>query len=186
MEDIIMQVPSYCDDCETWHQEFVWVYDDGTYTICDTDGNHEPLDASEVPTGEENDKAWHDYRAWVLETGQDPLGEFMVKHSIKTKERWQFRITKTLVGPRLIDARRGKQRYPLYVDRLPEHVKSFLNLDASGKLGDFATWDELIAVLPDIKAGRWFVAHIEHDAPRQETVIARDLRKAARRALKDI
>ena len=127
MEDIIMQVPSYCDDCETWHQEFVWVYDDGTYTICDTDGNHEPLDASEVP---EKRTTRH---------GADPCaglrdrpgssGRVHGQHSvIKTKERWQFRITKTaFVGPELIDARRGKQRYPLYVDRLPEHVKGFLN-----------------------------------------------------------
>jgi hypothetical protein len=179
MEDIILEIPSYCDDCETWHKHFVWAYDDGSYSICDSDGDHESIEQEDVPSVEEHDRQWEEYRQWVLEYGKDPLGQFYVRHVAKTKERWQFRFIKTLVGPRLSDARRAKHAYTQ--SDLPEHIKSFLNLDSSGKLGDFASWEELIKVLPDIKADRWFTAHIEYDKPRKETVIARELRKAALR-----
>lgn len=179
MEDIIMHIPSYCDDCETWHQEFIWAYDDGTYSICDSDGDHEPLDAEEVPSQEEHNRLWQQYSHWVVEHGEDPLGNFMVRHVAKVKERWQFKLIKTLVGPRLIEARRSGHAYA-QAD-LPEHVRSFLNLDSSGKLCDFSTWDELIEVLPDIKPSRWFISHIEYDKPRPETVISSELRKAALR-----
>jgi hypothetical protein len=181
MDDILMQIPSYCDDCETWHQESIWAYEDGSYSICDSDGNHEPLDAEDVPSQQEHDRLWHEYSQWVLEHGEDPVGNFIVRHSTKVKERWQFKLTKTLVGPRLVRALRAGRAYAQA--ELPEHVKSFLNLDPSGKLGDFATWDELIKVLPDVKAGKWFTAHIEYDKPRSKAVIARDVRKAVRVSL---
>jgi hypothetical protein len=181
MDNILFSIPSWCDDCETWHQEHIWAYDDGSYSSSDSDGNHDPLDAEDVPSQEEHDRLWHEYSQWVLDRGEDPLGNFNVRHVTEVNERWQFKLTKTLVGPRLIDARRAGRTYA-QAD-LPEHVKSFLNLDSSGKLGDFATWDELIAVLPDIKAGKWFTAHIEYDKPRSSAVIARDLRKVARRSL---
>ena len=180
MEDILFSIPSYCDDCETWHQEHIWMYDDGTYTSCDSDGDHEPLEAEDVPSQEEHDRLWCEYSQWVAEHGEDPLGNFYVHHSIKVKERWQFKVTKTLVGPRLTGAARARRAY-LPTD-LPEHVKSFLNLDSSGKLGDFNTWEELHDVLPDIKPGKWFVAHLEYDKPRSPALIARELRKAARNA----
>jgi hypothetical protein len=178
MEDILMTIPSYCDDCETWHQEHIWAYDDGTYTSCDSDGDHEPIEAEDVPSCEEHDRLWREYAQWVVEQGEDPLGNFYVRYSTKVKERWQFKLTKTLVGPRLIGVRRAGRAYT--PDELPEHARSFLNLDASGKLGDFATWAELTEVLPEVKPGKWFVAHIEYDKPRPEAVTARELRKIAR------
>ena len=181
MEDIIMQIPSYCDDCETWHRELIWAYDDGSYSTCEECGDHEPLEEEDLPSQEEHDRLWREYSHWVLEYGEDPIGEFHVRYSIKVKERWQFRLTKTLVGPRLTDARHAGHAYAQA--QLPEYVKSFLNLDASGKLGDFATWDELIEVLPEIKAGKWFTAQIEYDKPRSKVVVARDLRKVARRSI---
>jgi hypothetical protein len=185
MSDIIMTIPSYDDDRETWSQNHVWAHDDGTYTLCDECGDHESLETEDVPSFEEHDRKWREYTQWALETGTDPLGNFFVRHSIKTRERWQFRLAKTLVGPRLIDARHAGRRYTLtHLDELPGQVRTFLNLDSSGKLGDFATWDELIELLPDIKAGRWFVAHIEEDMPRQKDAIARDIRRIARKSLR--
>lgn len=182
MEDILMTIPSYCDDCGTWHQEHIWAYDDGSYTSCDSDGNHDPLDAEDVPSQEEHDRLWKEYSQWVLEHGDDPLGNFYVKYSSKVKERWQFKLVKTLVGPRLILSRRGTRSY--FADDLPKHVRSFLNLDASGKLGDFANWDELLAVLPDIKPSKWFVAHIEYDKPRSQISSTKELRKLVRSSLR--
>jgi hypothetical protein len=178
MEDIIMQIPNWCDDCETWHQEFIWAYDDGSYSVCDSDGDHEPLEEADLPSQEEHDRLWREYRQWVLDRGEDPLGEFYVRHSTKVKERWQFKFTKTLLGPRLTDARRAGRTYPQA--ELPEHVRSFLALDAGGKLGDFATWEELTEVLPAVKAGKWMTAQVEYDRPRSEAIIARELRKIAR------
>jgi hypothetical protein len=61
MEDILMTIPSWCDDCETWHQEHIWAYDDGSYSSSDSDGNHDPLDAEDVPSQEEHDSLWREY-----------------------------------------------------------------------------------------------------------------------------
>jgi hypothetical protein len=182
MEDILMQLPSYCDDCETWHLNFIWAYDDGSYSICDQDGDHEPLEASDLPSLDEHDRLWREYTQWVADTGKDPLGNFLVRHFIKVKERWRFKVLKRLTNPALIGAQRAGRSYTQA--ELPEHVRSFLNLDAHGLLGDFDSWKDLIAVLPDIKSGKWFTAQIEQNQPRKESVLTRELRSAARNALK--
>jgi hypothetical protein len=182
MEDILMEIPSYCDDCETWHRELIWAYDDGSYSICDTDGNHEPLDAEDIPSQEEHDRLWREYSQWVLDLGEDPLGQFYVRHVRKVNERWQFKIFKSLTGPRLDSARRAGRTY--LPQELPEHVRSFLNLSPQNNLGDFAFWEELLAVEPTIKVGKWFTAHLEQDQPRSAALIAREVRTAARKSLK--
>jgi len=86
--DIVMELPSWCDDCETWHQEFIWAHADGTYSSCDSDGDHEPIDEADIPSWEEHERLWREYTEWVLERGEDPLGNFFVRYSIKVKERW--------------------------------------------------------------------------------------------------
>lgn len=181
MEDIIMTLPSYSDDCDSWTQNFIWGYDDGTYTICDECGDHEPLEASDVPSDEEFSRLWREYSQWVLDTGRDPLGEFNVRHTRKVKERWFLRIGKTLVGPRLLAARRGKTIYQ--PGEIPEHLRSFLNLTADFRLGDFKFWEDLIKLEPTIKPWKWWACQLEQDQPRPDAAIARELRKAAREHL---
>lgn len=78
MEDIICSCPYYCDDCEKWHVLHYWAYDDGTYSQCDSDGNHDPCEEDEVPTYKECDDAWYQYAKHVLETGDDNLGEYTI------------------------------------------------------------------------------------------------------------
>jgi hypothetical protein len=181
MQDILFELPSYCDDCETWHKEFIWAHEDGSYSSCDECGDHEPLEADELPSDEEYARLWREYREWVLDRGEDPLGEFNVRHSIKVNERWEFKLFKSLTGPRLSAARHAKRIYQ--PQELPEHVRSFLNLSPDNKLGDFANWQELIDVLPDVRPYQWFAAHLEEDHSRKPETIARELRQAARKSL---
>jgi hypothetical protein len=78
MEDIVCSCPYYCDDCDKWHITHYWAYDDGTYSECDSDGNHDGCDEEDVPTFEECDDAWCDYSKHVLETGEDELSAFTI------------------------------------------------------------------------------------------------------------
>lgn len=180
--DVLMTIPWYDDDDETWHQNHVWgYYKNGrtTYSISDECGDHEPLD--EPPSAEEHEQAWREYTQWAIETGQDPLDNFYVRQTSKVKERWQFWLFKSLTGPRLDRARRaGKEYKP---QDLPGYVKSYLNLTSSNNLGDFKTWDELVEALPGIKPSKWTMCHLEQERERSEVAIARDVRRGARKAL---
>lgn len=185
-EDILFSMPNWCDSCETWHREHYWIYDDGKYSVCDDDGNHDDIAEEDLPSFAEQDNAWRDYSGWVISHGEDPLSEFYVKHSHKVRQRWQFRFSNSILGPILTEARRAGKRY--WWNEVPEHVRQYLNLAPvtfnRGKLGDFATWDELIAAQPEIKQGVLWTVHIEHDEPRAPAVMARELRTAARKHLR--
>lgn len=76
MEDIYTSIPEACDDKDCpvqYHIAHYWAYDDGTWSVCDSDGNHDDIDGP--PTAEEERAAWRDYWHYVLRTGTDPVGE---------------------------------------------------------------------------------------------------------------
>ncbi len=182
MEDIINSMPEYCTDHAepTWHLYHYWAYDDGTYSVCDVDGNHDPVEETDLPTAEEFDKAWRCYARWVVENGEDPLYQFNVKHATMVKERWWFRVNRSILGVVLTETKRGRHRYVHY--ELPVHVRQYLNLPPkSPKLADFKDWADFATVRPDVKPLRWFSAEIEHQQPRNPKAVARDLRRLARR-----
>lgn len=77
----VLECPSYCDDCDTWHREtLVWNADENGeyYTTCDVDGNHDPIDDEEAKELIESEGTWQDdYNQWVIDhDGEDPLGEY--------------------------------------------------------------------------------------------------------------
>ena len=183
--DITMTLPYYCDDCETWHKQFVWCHDDplNPYTICDEDGDHEACDEADLPTIEEHDKAWLEYARWVVEHGQDPLDNYYVKPSRAVRERWQIRVNDSVAGPILLAARRDKRTYRTAAE-LPVRMREYLNLKRM-RLADFATWAELESAQPGIKPGKWWTILLDTHAMRSEFSLARELRKAARSHLRE-
>jgi len=86
MSDIILTVPWHCGDSDCpvgWHKADYWLQEDGEYTVAGWgDGSCETVDEPDVPNGEEYSSAWEQYRKHVAETGDDPLGEYMVKHTL--------------------------------------------------------------------------------------------------------
>jgi hypothetical protein len=95
--------PYWCDDCETWHQNWYMTgyrIEDGImYEVihsCDSDGNWEIEDEYDVDDEdyerwnnqyayEQTEQAATAYREWVAENGEDPLGEFYLDSNEKVK-----------------------------------------------------------------------------------------------------
>lgn len=185
MEDIICTQAWACGDkdCKAqWHQRNFWAYSDGTFSVDEySDGDHEDCEESDLPTFEEIDASWREYAQHVAATGEDPLGNYYVKRETRRNETWFFSFGKSIVGPVLLRARRGRRE--VFVSQLPQHVRDYLNLHAHNhRLLDFSTWADLEAALPGVKPGRWLKQSIEHRAPRKLETVARELRAAARRA----
>ena len=189
MDDIMFSVAWECGDkgCPVqWHKANYWINSDGTYTVDNySDGDHDPVEESELPTLDEVNRSWREYARHVYKTGEDPLGDYFVKRSVKTKESWQFKFNVSILGPVLVAARFGRRR--ILPTELPDHVKRYLNLDKGArKLGDFTGWAELEAAVPGVKPMHWQSFEIEHDKPRRPKTVARELKGAARRTMRGL
>lgn len=201
MTDIIATIPWCCGerDCPAqWHTSNYWAYDDGTYTIDQyADGDHESCDMDDIPSASEINSAWRSYFEYVAQEGLDPLDEFQfcVKSMRTVKERWRIKFGDSILGPIVIRAHRGVQSVSAL--ELPQHVKDYLLIKPDANQGQPVlqpvldmTWKELIE-LPDVKKIRApFGARqasvsflLERHVPRSDSVVARDLRKAARARL---
>jgi hypothetical protein len=184
MNGIIITQAWACGDKECaaqWHQRNFWAYSDGTYSVDEYgDGDHEDCEESDLPSPEDVDASWREYAAHVAATGSDPLGNYNVPRSIYRREVWRFAFGKSIIGPVLLRARRGRRVIPAH--ELPQHVRDFLGLDAQARRLKGLSWAELEDAMPGIKAGRWTRHEIEYHTPRKPETIARELRAAARRA----
>lgn len=192
MEDIICTVPQACGekDCPVgWHLAIYWQYDDGTYSVCDSDGNHDGCDAGDVPTIEEQEAAWLDYSRHVAATGCDPLGEFNVPRVAKRKERYTAAFRLSILGAALVAVRRGGKVVPLR--DLPQRVIDYLCVErlngAAGNMRYEGGWQELIG-LDGVKVYRGTARvtfTLDHEELRAEAAVEADLRRAARRHLRE-
>lgn len=183
MEDIYMSLPEACGESEClvkWHIRHIWAYADGTWSECDADGNHDPLDEEDIPTVEQHDAAWAEYARSVIETGADPLNNYFVRRTVKRREAWQFRLRRSIVGAVLVQAVRLRKEVRFY--QIPDYVRRYLNLQGNThKLGDSV--DELREAGVPLDC-RWYHAKIEHEVPRPAARVAAELRRAARKHLR--
>lgn len=191
MGDIICTVPEACDDKDcpaAWHLSHYWVYDDGTYSVCDSDGNHDPCDEDDVPSWEQVEAAWLEYSRHVAATGCDPLGEFMVARTTKRKERYTAAFRKGIAGPVLIKLTRGGKSVPVH--EIPGRVAEFLMIKRTNN-PNCNTFDgdwETLAACDGVKVYRGVARitfTIEHGEPRGDAAVSADLRRAARRHLRE-
>ena len=191
-DDIICTMPEACGekDCPVgWHLAHYWAYDDGTYSVCDSDGNHDGCDAGDVPTIEEEEAAWLDYSRHVAATGSDPLGEFNVPRTTKRKERYTAAFRLSILGAALVAVRRGGKVVPLR--DLPQRVVDYLCVErlngAAGNLRFTDGWQALLAI-PEVKMYRGTARvtfTLDHEESRAEAAVEADLRRAARRHLRE-
>ena len=189
--DILCSRAWYCDDCETYHTEHLWMYGDGSYTTCDECGDHEPFDASEVEDYcKEAEASWVEYASWVAEHGEDPCGNYLVAHTEKVKEDWEVRFT-DWIG-------RSKHGYAVYEARHGDKV--YLAGDFSKELAQFLLLTKVggrycidrDVTMEDIRKeakvegnGPTYVMTItiEYDKPRDPELIAAELRDLAQKHL---
>lgn len=201
MEQLLMQMPWYCED-HGWHLSTYWTAADGGYTLDEfTDGDHEEV--KEVPTTEEYEKAWEAYARDVLLTGEDRLGIYRVEYFRKGKQVWQIRVKNSILGLIVTKARRGCRGPWLDATALlPQAVLDFLNARPSrgGKLviGDFDDMvtfrralerDEATRVMRTVygggvvASGLTFRLKLEATEERSPEAIRRAIRRQARKDL---
>ncbi len=199
--DELMWSPYYCDDCETWHDNYVGLEIENGEILdvsCDTDGNWDREGSGEKAT-EANyerlnreliagaERVNKDYMEHCAETGDDPLGNFYVDRTKKRKEHWESMIRPWIGiakhGFAVTEAWRGKKVYK--PSELPGHVSQFLGIQ---KIGDrycmegITSYEDLIGA-DSVKPGL-ITFTIERDIPRPAAIVAREIKAIARRNLK--
>lgn len=187
--DILCSRAWYCDDCETWHKEDLWVHGDGTYTTADDCGDHEPLDEEDNVEAyiKDADASWLEYAQWVAEHGKDPCGNYIVDYTETVKEDWEVKITDWIGrekhGYAVYEARHGDKIYTNFAD----HLTSYLCLK---KIGDRYCMEDI--TMEDIRNeatvegnGPTYTVKltIEYAKPRNEIDIAAELRALAQKHL---
>lgn len=126
----------------------------------DSDGDWDFCDEAEAGTPEEKRleaeygheewlKTYKAYLSWVAEHGEDPMDEFFVKETISTEEKWRAQCNESVLGVRLVQARKesGKWMRP---GELPVEVVTFLQAEnRKGKwiMGDFQHLEDLEKII---------------------------------------
>ncbi len=150
-----IQMPYYCDDCHTWH---ITLYDEDEEGIWegDLDGNWDISMGEVMPDDKEVIDAWNDYAHWVVNYGEDPLGEFGRDEIKKTNEKWTFKVFNSPAGPIAISGRKSGGIVIDNPNEFPKHVQDYLYLDVNDlsktvTVGDTKSIEELISIinLPD-------------------------------------
>lgn len=185
MDHIIYTIPEECGNraCRAqWHLRHIWKYDDGTFSECDSDGNHDALDAADIPSYNEVCRAWLEYSKYVVQTGEDPLHEFRVARDVTRREAWRVKIAPSICRPVILYGQRAGRFF--WARELPEHVRNYFNLNGRHMLADFSTWQEFVEAFPKYKPGTWFCVTVERKVPRRRETIVRELRRAAKAHLR--
>lgn len=197
MTDILFSMPWHCG--EHWHLATYWITFDGYTVDSDSDGDHEDIEETDLPSDDDQRVAWAQYYRDVLDTGTDPLGHFFAgQPTRKDSQRWTFEFRQGIGGPILRYSRRG--RGPRLVwHQLPDQVAEWLGLFDHVAMKrrpriwwaeDYSDFIETITSagegqITSVRRGiTRFTALVEVDVPRSSSVIARELKTAARKALR--
>jgi hypothetical protein len=162
MTDIIATIPWHCGekDCPVgWHEANYWYYTDGPnageYSEDSYgDGDHEFIDEKDVPTPEEIEKAESAYKAYVEETGEDPLGYFTRYNTKERVENYTFDLSRSIVGIRVRRWRRGKGEWNDHNVDPPQHVMDFVGLTRTPGQAYLVVQDTL-APDPEMSQTEW-------------------------------
>ena len=183
-----------CDDgswSQRWRGVCFDVWDGEPIAIdwtCDTGGNwtfDSRCSLEELPDDYlEKDYAealesQREYYSYVAETGDDPLGDFLVKRTAKIKENWTWQFSNSILGMLLVRARRGRGPW-MSPQELPKHVLDFAGVDKLSYRGAMVHWKP-----GDVNLSRsgTYRETIEHEVPRPAGHVRTELRAAARAAL---
>ncbi len=189
----------YDNDCGAdggWHKSTYWI-NGQRYTVdYYSDGDHATVAKREMPKQKEVEQSWLDYSRWVLAHGSDPLSEFCVVSEKKQKRKYFATFVDSIGGLMLVKVKTaGGRTVPL--DTLPDDLQSYLNVEAKGR-----NWYQRDATsIEDVVSQKWrgckviyrkltplrvvFDCEVELTTPRSKEAVAADLRKIARRHLRE-
>jgi len=192
MEDILFTVPTYDDDNDSWYTEHVWIYGYAKrcrYTICDSDGNHEPIGKREVnQLAKQETQLWRDYSAWVVKNkGKDPCGNFMAKRERKVKRNYVGHFSHWIgekehgLALTKVSWAGGKNSLP---GELPDMFQKFLCLK---KVGDRWCMEGITVDILKEEVGYvgrgYFKGTAEWNEPRPEKLVRAEVVKLAKKHL---
>lgn len=131
MDYIMVEIPWQCDDRDCsmgWHKSNYWTDEEGNYWVdYVSNSDRDPVDESDVPSFEKQEAAWKRYQAYVAKTGEDPLGEYLVKASYKRKARYVLQFRNSIGGAILCRWKRGRGAWTSATP--PEEVIGYMFLD---------------------------------------------------------
>lgn len=211
MSDIICSRAWYDEDYDGpdgWNIEHLWAYSDGTYTTCDSDGNHESFESEfegealedEVSSYcKDAEQSWIDYAQDCAQTGEDPLGQFNVRQTVNKKENWVIWFTDWIGreehGYAVIDGRHGSVK-PGRTDIKSPHqfskeVAEYLQLKKVGDrycmegvtLEDIRNSVGYVSNAQSVDGKRYMKLQITYDKPRNARDVAKDVKAAAKKSL---
>ena len=200
-------VPTYDEDNDQWLSLTYHRKHGGRgFDTYDDDGDYAgDAERGEVPTIEACLKRWDDYTRRVAKTGDDPLRAFVVHRSIHRRVPWVVDLSADLeFGEHFIRVEGGRQNEPgrarLDADDLPREVLDFLEAERFDLPGCepgvrirpkiARTFAGLLRVLEagnsgaTLTTGRRLRFDLDMDEPCKPSEIQRELKAAARRALR--
>lgn len=200
-QDIIATEAWSCgfeDGCKQgWHVANYWI-DGRGYTVDRySDGDHEPISKRDSPSPDAEHQSWIEYAKYVAETGLDPLGNYLIDRTTTRKERYTATFRQSIVGAALVKVVRGGKSLP--IRSLPERVVEYLCVERVDTMAPWRyvgvegdQWAALVAcegVRERVRKNAPREARIEftidHKEPRPAATIEQELRKAARRHLRE-
>lgn len=145
----ICRVPWNCGDkdCKSqWHLASYYAADDSDNAYyCDKYGDGdmgESCEESDIPSANDESKAWLDYYAYVAKTGHDPLTEFNYKQP-DVNRKWQARIVQRKDNLLVTGLRRRGRGHWLSLNEASTEAKEFLYINEDNCLQDFHSLAEL-------------------------------------------
>jgi hypothetical protein len=187
-EDIIYSVPIQCGekDCPVqWHRHDYWIYTTGKRATfsCYDGSDHEDVRKSDLHSFAEQDQLWREYAQHVAATGEDPIGEYMVKREITRRERWTFQFSNSICGMLLVKASRNGIVFA--PKDLPKHVREYAAVTRVIGRGPAAGCAHVSWQKGDVKLTRngRITETLDHRIPRKAADIRRELQARARKHL---
>jgi hypothetical protein len=209
MSDIIIETPWHCGDRDCgWHQATYWTTVSGFSLTSSSDDDHEDCEEGDLPSPEEVDAAWEDYRKHVATTGDDPLGQYVVRGTYNRRARFVAEFRNGIGGAIFCRWRRGRGAWSFGPP--PALLRDYLHLvdDFAAAAPAFRRWvlkdydpetgkreNYAFAELLDMAAAdenvtkitrperRFVRVHLllEERVPRSESAMRRELRRMAGR-----
>jgi hypothetical protein len=204
----------WCETCKAWHEKWYvsgyLIQERRFYHVIyevDTDGEWQVEDTKDIDHDDypewleqeygeaKRQEGWLEYARDVVETGKDPLGNYMVVK--KEARHWMARLTQSDQGVQFAGAHEKAPQFRFYKATttpadLPKEVRDFLCLfakdDGNIYVDEVNTLDELedggpyILVREDANTA---VLTFEVDIPIAADVIERKVREAARKHLQE-
>jgi hypothetical protein len=183
-------------DDDTWHEEHLWMEGNGRrvrYTICDSDGNHEPCSKREADLFiNESPDSWKEYNRYVAETGDDPLHNFLVTRTIKKRRKFIVYLAPWIGmsthGVAVTSARFGgkvcePKDFPKWLNDFCMVKKTGSRYYLDGITDPDKDLQDVGGYLGKWKSGWYFKGAAEWTEPRNPAALKRELKKKATAAL---